>query len=101
MQVINYFDIEKSDKPQFNKVLSLDSIEEMQIYIPEGSIIKEHKSPCKIAISLLKGSINLSVAGESIDLEEGRSVIVGGGVLHELKGTKESFVRLSLYKKEN
>ncbi|PAF51784.1 hypothetical protein BKH43_00680 [Helicobacter sp. 13S00401-1] len=98
--MINWLNADFSKKVQFNKLVSSPASDEMQIVIPAGEEIKEHKSPSMIAIQVLKGEIELKVLCSMFTLKDGdMKVIDTGGVEHALKAKVDSVVRLSIYKK--
>jgi quercetin dioxygenase-like cupin family protein len=74
---------------------------EIRIAFKKGQIMKEHKTKFPITVMTLKGSIEFTVAKEMRVLNEGDIIALEGGILHELKGTKESIVWLSLHKSDN
>jgi quercetin dioxygenase-like cupin family protein len=71
---------------------------EIRIAFKEGQIMKEHKTKFSIAVMTLKGSIEFGVGEEIFVLHVGDVITLEGNVMHELKATEESVVRLSLHK---
>ncbi len=71
---------------------------EIRIAFKAGQIMKKHKTKFPIAVMTLKGSIEFGVREELFTLNEGDVITLEGNVMHELKATKESVVRLSLHK---
>ena len=60
--------------------------------------MKEHKTKFPITVMTLRGCIEFGVGGEMFVLNEGDVIALEGNVMHELKATAESVVRLSLHK---
>ena len=71
---------------------------EIRIAFKEYQEMKEHKTKFPITVMTLRGCIEFSVDGEMFVLNEGDLIALEGGVMHALKATKESVVRLSLHK---
>ena len=94
-----YTDLEFSDKSVVITPM-LDSTfgKEIRIAFKEGHIMKEHKTKFPITVMTLRGSIEFTVGEEMFVLSAGDVIALEGNVLHELKATEESVVRLSLHK---
>ena len=94
-----YTDLEFSDKSVVITPM-LDSTfgKEIRISFKEGQIMKEHKTKFPITMMTLRGSIEFTVSEEMFVLSAGDVIALEGNVLHELKATEESVVRLSLHK---
>ena len=94
-----YDDLEFSDKSVVITPL-LDSTfgKEIRIAFKEGQEMKEHQTKFPITVMTLKGNIEFSVGDECYTLKEGNLISLEGGVMHALKATEESVVRLSLHK---
>ena len=71
---------------------------EIRIAFKEAQMMKEHKTKFPITVMTLIGSIEFRVGEELHILNQGDVISVEGGVLHELKATEKSVVRLSLHK---
>jgi len=71
---------------------------EIRIAFKEGQVMKEHKTKFPITVMTLKGCIEFTVNGEVSVLKEGDIIALEGGIMHELKATKESVVWLGLHK---
>ena len=71
---------------------------EIRIAFKEGQVMKEHKTKFPITVMTLRGSIEFGVGEETFVLNEGDVIALEGNVMHELKATAESVVRLSLHK---
>ena len=94
-----YTDLEFSDKSVVITPM-LDSTfgKEIRIAFKEGQVMKEHKTKFPITVMTLRGSIEFAVGKEMFVLNAGDVIALEGNVLHELKATEESVVRLSLHK---
>jgi quercetin dioxygenase-like cupin family protein len=79
-------------------MLDSDFGKEIRIAFKEGQIMKEHKTKFPIAVMTLRGAIEFGVGEKTFILNEGDVITLEGNVMHELKATKESVVRLSLHK---
>ena len=100
IQTASFFtDLEFSDKSVVI-TLMLDSNfgKEIRIAFKEGQVMKEHKTKFPITVMTLRGSIEFGVGEEMFVLNEGDVIALEGNVMHELKATVESVVRLSLHK---
>lgn len=97
-----YDDLEFSDKSVVITPL-LDSSfgKEIRIAFKEGQEMKEHQTKFPITVMTLRGNIKFSVGDKCYTLKEGNIISLEGGVIHALKATKESIVRLSLHKSDS
>lgn len=98
MQILDWSNVD------FNKGLSIkpmnenESVKEISITLPKDAVLKEHKAPCKISVQVLSGEIEFGVGEEVFILKALSNIYLDEGVLHHLRGLKDSIVRLSLYK---
>jgi len=74
---------------------------EIRIAFNDGQTMKEHKTKFPITVMTLRGSIKFTVGEEIHLLDEGDMIALEGDVMHELKATKQSIVRLSLHKSDS
>ena len=74
---------------------------EIRIAFKEAQVMKEHKTKFPITVMTLRGSIEFGVGEEMFLLNEGDVIALEGGIMHELKATQESVVRLSLHKSDS
>ena len=74
---------------------------EIRIAFQEGQVMKEHKTKFPITVMTLRGSIEFGVGEEMFVLNKGDVIALEGNVMHELKATQESVVRLSLHKSDS
>ena len=94
-----FTDLEFSDKSVvITPMLDSNFGKEIRIAFKEGQVMKEHKTKFPITVMTLRGSIEFGVGEEMFVLNEGDVIALEGNVMHELKATAESVVRLSLYK---
>jgi len=94
-----YKDLEFSDKSVvITPMLDSSFGKEIRIAFKDGQIMKEHKTKFPITVMTLRGCIEFGVGGEMFVLNEGDVIALEGNVMHELKATAESVVRLSLHK---
>ena len=100
IQTASFFtDLEFSDKSVvITPMLDSDFGKEIRIAFKEGQVMKEHKTKFPITVMTLRGSIEFGVGKEMFVLNEGDVIALEGNVMHELKATAESVVRLSLHK---
>ena len=103
MQTASFFtDLEFSDKQVvITAMIDSDFGKEVRIAFQEGQVMKEHKTRFPITVMTLRGSIEFGVGEESVVLNAGDVIALKGNVLHELKATEESVVRLSLHKSDS
>ena len=94
-----FTDLEFSDKSVvITPMLDSNFGKEIRIAFKEGQVMKEHKTKFPITLMTLRGSIEFGVGEEMFVLNEGDVISLEGNVMHELKATAESVVRLSLHK---
>lgn len=94
-----FTDLEFSDKSVvITPMLDSNFGKEIRIAFKEGQVMKEHKTKFPITVMTLRGSIEFGVGEEIFVLNEGDVISLEGNVMHELKATAESVVRLSLHK---
>jgi len=100
MKTASFFtDLNFSDKSVvITPLLDSDFGKEIRIAFKEGQVMKEHKTKFPISVMTLRGSIEFGVGEKTFTLNEGDIITLEGNVMHELKATKESVVRLSLHK---
>jgi len=97
-----FTDLEFSDKSVvITPMLDSSFGKEIRIAFKEGQVMKEHKTKFPITVSTLKGSIEFGVGAKMFVLNEGDVIALEGNVMHELKATAESVVRLSLHKSDS
>lgn len=77
------------------------STKEIQILMPQDSVMKEHKAPFNIIVQVLKGEIEFSVNNKIITLNSLDSISLESNVPHSLKALKNSIIRLSINKKDS
>ena len=82
-------------------MLDSDFGKEIRIAFKSGQVMKEHKTKFPIAVMTLKGSIEFGIGEKTFVLNTGDVITLEGNVMHELKATEESVVRLSLHKGDN
>ncbi|MCK5854919.1 MAG: cupin [Sulfurovaceae bacterium] len=96
-----FTNLEFSDKSVvITSMLNSDFGKEIRIAFKEGQIMKEHKTNFPITVMTLRGSIEFGVGEEKFVLNAGDVISLEGSVMHELKATEESVVRLSLHKSD-
>jgi len=100
IQTASFFtDLEFSGKSVvITPMLDSNFGKEIRIAFKEGQVMKEHKTKFPITVMTLRGSIEFGVEEEMFVLNEGDVIALEGNVMHELKATAESVVRLSLHK---
>lgn len=72
------------------------SSKEMQIILPKGESIKEHKASSHIIVQVLKGKIWFESQGERNNLDPFDMVTLEANIPHSLGGLEDSIVRLSV-----
>ncbi len=71
---------------------------EIRIAFQEGQEMKEHKTKFPITVMTIRGCIEFTVGDKAYLLKAGDVIALEGNVMHSLKGSEESVVRLSLHK---
>ncbi len=94
--------LEFSDK-QVIITLMLESNfgKEIRIAFKKGQVMKEHKTKFPITVMTVQGCIEFGMLGEVTTLEAGDVIAVDANIMHQLKATEESVVRLSLHKSDS
>jgi quercetin dioxygenase-like cupin family protein len=96
-----YEDLEFSDKAVvITPMLNSSFGKEIRIAFKQGQVMKEHQTKFPITVMTLRGCITFSVGSEKHILHAGSVIALEGNVMHELKATEESVVRLSLHKSD-
>ena len=71
---------------------------EIRITFREGQEMKAHKAPYPIIVEVVEGFIDFGVGAERYPLPKGSLISLEGNIVHDLRATADSIVRLSLYK---
>lgn len=102
MNTTSFFkDLQFSDEGvQITAMLSSDFGKEIRIAFKEGQLMAQHKTQYPITVMTVKGSIQFAVGDDMVVLNAGDVIALEGNVMHELKATEESVVRLSLHKSD-
>ena len=100
MQLASFLNnLEFSDsKVVITPLIESDFGKEIRIAFKEGQMMKEHKTKYPITVMTIIGSIEFTVNEKTVTLAKGDVISLEGNVLHELKATEKSVVRLSLHK---
>jgi quercetin dioxygenase-like cupin family protein len=100
MQLASFLnDLEFSDEHVLiSPLIDNDFTKEIRIAFKEGQVMKEHKTKFPITVMTVIGSIEFLVGEKLHVLNKGDVISLGGNVMHELKATEKSVVRLSLHK---
>ncbi len=94
-----YENLEFSDKSVvITPMITSTFGKEIRIAFKEGQVMKEHKTKFPITVMTLRGCIEFSVGSEMHTLNAGDVIALEGDIMHKLKATEESVVRLSLHK---
>lgn len=83
--------------PSAQVLIHNDHSKEIRIIFREGQEMKAHKSPYPIVIEIVEGSIDFGVEGVRHPLPKGSLVSLESHIVHDLKATADSIVRLSLH----
>ena len=89
------------DHVMINPLIDKAFTKEIRIAFKEGQMMKEHKTKFPITVMTLIGSIEFKVEDKVHILNQGDVISLEGGVLHELKATEKTVVRLSLHKRDS
>lgn len=88
-------------KVQITPLMNTDSSKEIRIVFKENQIMKDHHTPHPIAVEIVEGEIDFGVKDEVFTLIKGDIVSLEASVVHNLKATQDSIVRLTLSKKDS
>lgn len=86
---------------QTKVLLETSFSKEIQILLPAGQVMREHKTPFPILIHLLEGSIDLGVEGKNHPMKAGNIIFLEGGILHDLSAKENAIIRLTLSKPDD
>ena len=89
------------EKVQITPLMNTDSSKEIRIVFKENQIMKDHQTPHPIAVEIVEGEIDFGVRDDVITLIKGDIVSLEASVVHNLKATQDSIVRLTLSKKDS
>lgn len=96
-----YHELEYNENKPLIKVLFETSFtKEIRIAMHRDTQMKAHKTPFPIVVEIIEGSIDFGVLGELKQLYKGDLIALDGGILHDLKATENSIVRLTLTKND-
>ncbi|RDU69487.1 cupin [Helicobacter cholecystus] len=98
MQVLDWSKVDFTQGVKITPMKENQSVKEILITLPKEGVLSEHKAPYNIGVQVLSGEIEFGVQGEVLVLKALENIYLDTGVLHHLKGLKDSIVRLSLYK---
>lgn len=84
--------------PSAQVLINNDYSKEIRIAFRDGQEMKAHKAPFPIIVEVVEGCIDFGVAEERHTLPKGSLISLDSNVVHDLKATADSIIRLSLYK---
>ena len=96
MKVISWKDADFSGEIKVTPMNQNSNAREMQIVMPAGAALKEHKAPFDISVQVLCGEIEFKALGESVVLKELDMVSLEAGKLLLVSAVKDSIARLSM-----
>ncbi|MDP5106261.1 MAG: AraC family ligand binding domain-containing protein [Polaribacter sp.] len=88
-------------KPVVSLLMDTDFSKEIRVVFDEGQTMDDHQAPFAIIVQVLKGSIDFGINEEVKQLKAGDLVSLKPHVVHNLKATEISVVRLSLSKSDD
>lgn len=94
LENITYADNHPSAQVLINNATS----KEIRIVFRAGQEMKAHKAPFPIIIEIFDGFIDFGVEDKRHPLPKGSLITLEANVVHDLKATEDSIVRLSLHK---
>lgn len=90
-----------SNELKITPIYDDEANKEIQIILPKGKIMQEHKAPGVIVVQVLKGDIEFIIDNKSINLKDLMSIKVAANINHSLIANEDSIIRLSLAKNDN
>lgn len=88
-------------KVQITPLMETDYTKEIRIVFKKDQIMKDHHTPHPISVEIVEGAIDFGVNAEVYSLIKGDIVSLEASVMHNLKATQDSIVRLTLSKKDS
>lgn len=85
-------------RPSAQVLINNSFSKEVRILFREGQEMKAHKAPYPISIQIIKGFIDFGVEDKRVPLPQGSLISLEANIIHDLRATEESIVRLSLHK---
>lgn len=77
-------------------LIKTDTLRVVLVTMLRGGIMHEHTSPGPITIQVLRGSINVSVEGETHTLGEGELISLAPHILHAVEGIEDGAFLLTI-----
>ncbi|SFN66927.1 hypothetical protein SAMN04487989_102336 [Bizionia echini] len=89
------------DKPAISILLESNYSKEIRIAMRKTQVMKEHKAPAPIVISIFEGEIEFGVQGQKLYLKKGDLIALDANEPHDLKCLEDCIIRLSLTKHDS
>lgn len=86
------------DKPVATTLLKSNAVNELRISMKKGQLMKAHKAPYLILVSIIEGMVDFGIENKQIVLKKGDVIHVPANVIHDLTAIEQSVVRVSLIK---
>lgn len=94
---------EISEEKKINTAIIIESkfSKEIQIILPQGETMKEHKTRFPIQVHVISGEIDFTATENTTRLSQGNIIALKANIAHNLIAIKDTIVRLTLSKSDN
>ncbi|MFY0598763.1 MAG: cupin [Cyclobacteriaceae bacterium] len=89
------------DKPNIHVLFETEGTKELRIVMRKGQAMKAHQSPHPITLEVFDGEINFGHPMGLKVLRKGDLISIDGGIIHDLKASVNSIMRLTLSKQDD
>jgi quercetin dioxygenase-like cupin family protein len=61
-----------------------------------GDVVQEHSAEGAVTVSLWRGHVTLTAAGETVEMREGQMVMFAPGIRHDVRAEEQSVLLLTV-----
>lgn len=97
-EVVDTLALNSADSETKNVVLvKCGRVKVMQLTLPEGKSLPEHKAPGEMTVQCLIGEVDFTTMGNTHQLTAGSLLYLPNGELHSLIATADSYLLLTIF----